>query len=87
MIGIIVSLVIAGLVVGGLGRLVVPGRQHIGVWRTIGIGILGAFVGGMIARLVGLGAFLALIPEVAVAGLLVYAITGRRGARRRRFGF
>lgn len=49
----IVSAIVIGLVIGVLGRLVVPGRQHIGVIWTILIGIVAAFIGSAIAH--GLG--------------------------------
>jgi uncharacterized membrane protein YeaQ/YmgE (transglycosylase-associated protein family) len=45
----IVSAIIIGIVIGVLGRLVVPGRQHIGVIWTILIGIVAAFIGAAIA--------------------------------------
>jgi uncharacterized membrane protein YeaQ/YmgE (transglycosylase-associated protein family) len=40
---------IAGLIVGALARLIVPGRQNIGVGLTIVLGIIGALVGGFIS--------------------------------------
>jgi len=40
-----------GLVVGIIARLVVPGRQPLGWLGTIGLGVLGSFVGGFIAYL------------------------------------
>ncbi len=45
----IISAIVIGLIIGVLGRLVVPGRQHIGVVWTILIGIVAAFVGAAIA--------------------------------------
>ncbi|MFD9002580.1 GlsB/YeaQ/YmgE family stress response membrane protein [Streptomyces sp. NPDC059582] len=45
----IVSAIIIGIIIGVLGRLVVPGRQRIGILWTIGVGILAAFVGAAIA--------------------------------------
>jgi uncharacterized membrane protein YeaQ/YmgE (transglycosylase-associated protein family) len=45
----IISAIIIGIVIGVLGRLVVPGRQHIGVLWTIAIGIVAAFIGAAIA--------------------------------------
>lgn len=50
MLFLIVGLLIGGLVIGALGRLVVPGRQHIGIWMTIAAGIAGSFVGGIVTR-------------------------------------
>ncbi|GGV04472.1 membrane protein [Streptomyces filipinensis] len=45
----IISAVIIGLVIGVLGRLVVPGRQHIGMLWTIVVGIVAALLGSAIA--------------------------------------
>lgn len=49
----LVSAVLIGLVIGVLGRLVVPGRQHIGLVWTILVGIVAALVGSGVAA--GLG--------------------------------
>ncbi|MFF8946075.1 GlsB/YeaQ/YmgE family stress response membrane protein [Streptomyces sp. NPDC014864] len=49
----IISAIVIGIVIGVLGRLVVPGRQHIGVLWTIVVGIVAALVGAAIAA--GLG--------------------------------
>ncbi|MFF7727279.1 GlsB/YeaQ/YmgE family stress response membrane protein [Streptomyces sp. NPDC008001] len=49
----IVSAIIIGLIIGVLGRLVVPGRQHIGVLWTILVGIVAAFLGAAIAHWLG----------------------------------
>ena len=75
-IGYILSLVIVGFVVGALGRLVVPGPNPIGAWRTLGVGLLGAFVGSLVGGLLGLGLFTVVL-EVAVAAGLVYMSSGR----------
>ncbi|WP_411147476.1 GlsB/YeaQ/YmgE family stress response membrane protein [Streptomyces sp. A30] len=45
----IISAIVIGVVIGVLGRLVVPGRQRIGVLWTILVGIAAAFVGTGIA--------------------------------------
>jgi uncharacterized membrane protein YeaQ/YmgE (transglycosylase-associated protein family) len=49
----IISALLVGLVIGVLGRLVVPGRQNIPVWMTILIGIGAALLGTVIARATG----------------------------------
>ena len=41
----IISAIIVGLIIGALGRLVLPGRQAIPIWLTILIGIAAAIVG------------------------------------------
>lgn len=46
----IISAIIIGLVIGALGRLVVPGRQSIPIWLTILIGIGAALLGTVLAQ-------------------------------------
>ena len=48
MLGLIITLIIVGLIAGALARLVVPGRQNIGVLGTILLGIVGSFIGGFL---------------------------------------
>ncbi|WP_326700531.1 GlsB/YeaQ/YmgE family stress response membrane protein [Streptomyces sp. NBC_01754] len=45
--------IIAGLIIGLLAKLVVPGRQPIPLWLTILVGIVGALVGNALAVAVG----------------------------------
>jgi len=47
-IGGIIGALIIGLVIGALGRLVVPGRQNIPIWLTILVGIVAALIGSAI---------------------------------------
>ncbi|UQA94078.1 GlsB/YeaQ/YmgE family stress response membrane protein [Streptomyces halobius] len=49
----VISAIVIGTVIGTLGRLVLPGRQHIGVLWTITVGVAAAFVGSGVAG--GLG--------------------------------
>lgn len=49
----IISALVIGVIIGTLGRLVLPGRQRIGVLWTIAVGVAAAFVGTGIAA--GLG--------------------------------
>lgn len=48
MLGLIISLLIIGLVAGALARLLVPGRDPMGIGATILLGIVGSFVGGFL---------------------------------------
>ena len=77
---VIIAWLLIGLVVGGLGRLLVPGRNRIGVWLTILIGIAGAVAGGSATRaLVGPGRELvSFLLSLLVAAILVGLIGGRR---------
>lgn len=52
-LGAIIGLLIAGIVLGVLGRLLAPGDQKIPFWLTIVAGIVGALIGNLIAGWVG----------------------------------
>lgn len=52
-IGGIISAIVIGVVIGVLGRLVVPGRQRIGVLWTILVGIVAALIGSALAAALG----------------------------------
>ncbi|MEV2214042.1 GlsB/YeaQ/YmgE family stress response membrane protein [Streptomyces sp. NPDC050997] len=45
----IISAIVIGIVIGVLGRLVVPGRQRIGILWTILVGIAAALIGSALA--------------------------------------
>ncbi|MGW1887143.1 GlsB/YeaQ/YmgE family stress response membrane protein [Streptomyces sp. NPDC001970] len=49
----IISAIVIGIIIGVLGRLVLPGRQRIGILWTMGVGIAAAFVGTGIAAALG----------------------------------
>jgi uncharacterized membrane protein YeaQ/YmgE (transglycosylase-associated protein family) len=51
----IVLWVLFGLVVGFIARALVPGRDNIGLWRTIAVGVLGSVVGGLLFGLLTVG--------------------------------
>ena len=52
MVVFIVVLLIVGFIVGAIARLLMPGRDPIGVLGTIVLGIVGSFVGGFLQNLV-----------------------------------
>ncbi|MCQ4214362.1 MULTISPECIES: GlsB/YeaQ/YmgE family stress response membrane protein [Streptomyces] len=45
----IFSAIVIGVVIGVLGRLVLPGRQRIGILATIVVGVVAALLGSAIA--------------------------------------
>ena len=81
MIFLLFSIVIGGLVIGALGRLVVPGPSPIGFWWTLGCGVGGAILGGVVARLLfrnpGAHWVITLILEILAAAVLVRLLTRR----------
>jgi uncharacterized membrane protein YeaQ/YmgE (transglycosylase-associated protein family) len=81
-VGSIVGYILIGLVVGILARLLVPGRDALGIVGTILIGIAGAVVGGWLAGNVfketqGID-WIASVAVAIVLVLLVRAASGRR---------
>jgi uncharacterized membrane protein YeaQ/YmgE (transglycosylase-associated protein family) len=52
MLAFIVVLIVIGLIVGLIARLLVPGRDDIGLLGTILLGIVGSFVGGFLQQLI-----------------------------------
>ncbi|MCA2223330.1 GlsB/YeaQ/YmgE family stress response membrane protein [Nonomuraea aurantiaca] len=83
----IISGLIIGIVIGALGRLVVPGRQRIPIWLTIVIGVVAALVGTALAAALGVADtrgidWIELGIQVALAALgvsLTVGMYGRRG--------
>ncbi|GAA1015796.1 hypothetical protein Aple_010240 [Acrocarpospora pleiomorpha] len=53
MIGSIISAVIIGAIIGGLARLILPGRQNISWGLTVIVGIVAALIGTLIAYWLG----------------------------------
>ena len=92
MIGTIVGAIFIGLIVGALARLILPGRQNIGVIMTILLGAIGSFIGSWVTyRLIStanqgkfeLTAFLVGIIVAVVLIAIYVGITGRRSTRTR----
>jgi len=76
----IILLAVSGLIVGGLGRLALPGPDPMSVWATIGIGLAGSFIGGFVMyALTGDRNGGSFVVSVLFATLIVYAIRRRRG--------
>lgn len=48
MLGLIITLLIIGLIAGALARLLVPGKDPMGIFATILLGIVGSFIGGFL---------------------------------------
>ncbi len=79
MFGAIISAIVFGIIVGALGRLVLPGKQNISLVATLVIGIVAALLGTFVAYLLGVSStdginWIQHILQVAfaAAGIVIY---------------
>jgi len=89
----IIVLLVVGLIVGAIARLLVPGKDPMGLLGTAVLGIVGSFIGGFLGYiLLGRDAedgalqpaqFLGSLIGAVIA-LLVWRAIGNRGGRGRR---
>jgi uncharacterized membrane protein YeaQ/YmgE (transglycosylase-associated protein family) len=94
MVTYIIILLVVGLIAGAVARLLVPGRDPIGLFGTILLGVVGSFVGGFIWNLIEYHRIApAKFHTVGIIGSILGAIlvlilmrfTGVERGRRRRF--
>ncbi len=50
-----IGFLVAGIIIGLLARLILPGKQKIGFLWTLGLGIAGSLIGGTIANAINAG--------------------------------
>jgi uncharacterized membrane protein YeaQ/YmgE (transglycosylase-associated protein family) len=90
MLGLLIYLLVIGIVAGFLARLFVPGRDPMGFWATVLLGIIGSFIGGFLGYVLfgkdlDEGALQAsgIIGSIvgAVVALLIYRAVSRRGTK------
>jgi uncharacterized membrane protein YeaQ/YmgE (transglycosylase-associated protein family) len=80
----IISAIIVGLVIGALGRLVLPGKQNIPLWLTWVVGFVAALIGSAIVG--GLRDtngidWIEILVQVALAAAGVAILSNVRGRR------
>jgi uncharacterized membrane protein YeaQ/YmgE (transglycosylase-associated protein family) len=78
----IIGLLLTGLIVGALGRLLLPGRDPMSIFQTIALGIAASLIAGLIAYYVfdeeeGAGFIFSVICAIA----LVYVVRKMRERR------
>ena len=81
----IIAWIVMGLVAGALARLLVPGRDPMGLVATLVLGLAGSLVGGFLAHVLfndndGVGLFGSVIGAVIVL-MLWHAFTRNRRGR------
>ncbi|MEU0190581.1 GlsB/YeaQ/YmgE family stress response membrane protein [Streptomyces afghaniensis] len=84
--------IIVGLVLGLVAKAIIPGKQHVPLWLTVILGMIGAIAGNAIARAAGVDAtegidwwrhVFQLVMAIILVGLGDRAWTAARGSRRR----
>ena len=75
----LVWLVLTGLIIGALGRLILPGRQEIGVLTTALIGIAASLLGGVLGDVFDAGWIVRFLVAVALAAIGVTLAESRSG--------
>jgi uncharacterized membrane protein YeaQ/YmgE (transglycosylase-associated protein family) len=76
----LVWLLVGGLVIGALARLVLPGPDPMSWLATLGYGIAGSFLGGILGRMLGLGNGGVLLGIACAVGLIWYFRRRRKPA-------
>ncbi|MFI0796634.1 MULTISPECIES: GlsB/YeaQ/YmgE family stress response membrane protein [Micromonospora] len=82
-----ITAIVIGLVIGALGRLVVPGKQTIPIWLTLLIGVVAAILGTLVAGAFGVDDtagidWIELLIQVIFAAIGVSLAAGAYGRRR-----
>lgn len=75
---------VAGLIIGAIARLIKPGKQDLGLLATLGLGLVGSLIGGLIAQLFGTGGIfelniLGFVLAVVAAVMLIGVAEGVAG--------
>jgi uncharacterized membrane protein YeaQ/YmgE (transglycosylase-associated protein family) len=81
-----IGFLVAGLIIGLLARLILPGRQHIGLLWTLVLGIVGSLIGGTIANALDSGDiwelnFIGFVAAVIASVLLLALAEGATAGR------
>ncbi|WP_436761270.1 GlsB/YeaQ/YmgE family stress response membrane protein [Streptosporangium sp. V21-05] len=82
----ILGAIVIGAVVGALGRLLLPGRQAIGLILTVVVGIVAALIGTAIAQVLGVATtdgidWIELVMQVGLAIVGVGLVAGLKRSR------
>lgn len=85
-VGALLSALIVGVVMGALGRQVIPGRHPVPRWVTAAVGVVAALLGSVTARLAGADAgrftFREVLVQVCAAGVAVVLVVVTSGRHR-----
>ena len=71
-------LVLIGILIGALGRAILPGRQSIGWLGTAGAGIAGSLLGAILANVFDAGTIVQYLVAIGSAAILIALFAGSR---------
>jgi uncharacterized membrane protein YeaQ/YmgE (transglycosylase-associated protein family) len=78
-----IGFIVAGLVIGLIARLLLPGRQRIGLLWTLVLGVIGSVIGGTVANAIGSGDIMELdffgFVVAVLASVALLAVAERAG--------
>lgn len=67
----IIAWIILGLLAGAIAKAIVPGHQG-GNWlATLGLGVVGAFIGGTLHTLINTGSLQLTAPDLSIGGVII----------------
>ena len=83
-----IGFIVAGLIIGALARLIKPGKQNLGILATLGLGLVGSVIGGVIAWVLGTGSIwelniLGFVLAVVASVLLIGTAESLTGGKRK----
>lgn len=82
MIGLIIGMILSGAVVGALGRLALPGPDPMSFWQTVGVGIGGSMLAGLVVGLLtGWDAEPGVLSAVLGSTFVVWVVRRARASR------
>jgi uncharacterized membrane protein YeaQ/YmgE (transglycosylase-associated protein family) len=86
----LIGFIVFGLVIGAVARLIKPGKQSLSILATLGLGVVGSLIGGMVASLIGtgniweldfIGTVVAVVAAVALVGTAEALTSGKSKSR------
>ncbi len=83
-----IGFLVAGLIIGALARLFKSGKQDLSLLATLGLGLVGSLIGGLIAQFFGTGGIfelnvLGFVLAVVAAVMLIGVAESVTGGRKR----
>jgi uncharacterized membrane protein YeaQ/YmgE (transglycosylase-associated protein family) len=70
--------VLIGVLIGALGRAILPGRQGISWLWTAGAGIIGSLLGAVLASIFDAGTIVQYLVAIGLAAILIALFSGSR---------